>query len=210
MLSDNWMRNYGRWLLCFIGVLGVTWLRAQEVPKIRIDPAQAYVSVTSDFFDQVEYIPLENNKESIVGDIYDMAVTDSSCVISDLDNKSIFFFSLDGNFLKKINGFIYFVFDRHLNQIASFKFSNDQTKLYLNYFTLKGTTVGSEITINLTNNVNTVGKSFSLPLGNDFFLLSNTLDVKGKKTGMTQDFFPVYSSDSLFKTLIPVKEMFWE
>jgi hypothetical protein len=75
---------------------------AQEVPKIRIDPSKAYGGSVSEYFDNVEYIPLETTKESLFGQITQLLITDSSYIIYDYDTKSVLFFSLLGNFLNKV------------------------------------------------------------------------------------------------------------
>ncbi|MEO8399854.1 MAG: hypothetical protein ABI550_08590, partial [Ignavibacteriaceae bacterium] len=42
---------------------------AQNVPKLRIDPAQAYGGSLASVFSSIEYIPLETTKESLFGDV---------------------------------------------------------------------------------------------------------------------------------------------
>ena len=75
---------------------------AQTIPKLRIDPTQAYGGYASEYFNSIEYIPLETTKESLLGDIAQMVITDSSIVVSDLDTKSVYFFSLTGKYLTKV------------------------------------------------------------------------------------------------------------
>jgi hypothetical protein len=88
-------------MLIFL-ILGATTSSAQKIPKWRIDPAQAYGGHASEYFDSVEYIPLETTKESLFGDIAEMVITDSSIVVSDLDTKSVYFFSLAGKYITKV------------------------------------------------------------------------------------------------------------
>ena len=40
-------------------------ISAQEVEKLRIDPSQAYGGKVSEYFEQLNYIPLETTKESL-------------------------------------------------------------------------------------------------------------------------------------------------
>jgi hypothetical protein len=80
----------------------VTTSAAQTIPKWRIDPSQAYGGYVSEYFNSVEYIPLETTKESLFGDIAQMVITDSSIVVSDLDTKSIYFFSPAGKYITKV------------------------------------------------------------------------------------------------------------
>ena len=88
--------------LLVLTTFGIT-LKAQEVPKLRIDPAQAYGGVVGDYFDEVNYIPLQTTKESLFGAISNMIVTDSSYVISDNDTRAVLFFKKDsGYFILKL------------------------------------------------------------------------------------------------------------
>ncbi|MFV0604984.1 MAG: 6-bladed beta-propeller [Niabella sp.] len=80
------------------------FLQAQDVPKIRIDPAKAYGGTVSKYFSDVEYIPLETTKESLFGDVNELKITDSSIIITDIDTKSLLIFSKTGRFLKRIYG----------------------------------------------------------------------------------------------------------
>ncbi|GAB3431209.1 6-bladed beta-propeller [Niabella aquatica] len=84
-------------------VFAATVLQAQEVSKIRIDPAQAYGGVVSDYFTNIEYIPLETTKESLFGTSDQLIVTDSGYVINDNhDTHSVLFFNSKGKFIKRI------------------------------------------------------------------------------------------------------------
>ncbi|GAB3425290.1 6-bladed beta-propeller [Niabella aquatica] len=193
-------------LVLFICV--ITRTAAQQVPVIRIDPGQAYGGTVSEYFSDVEYIPLETTKESLFGDIYDMIVTDSSYVISDLDTKTIFFFSLNGKLLNKIRGQIFISHDLSENRIVSFKFSEDQTKLYLTYLSLSGRKILPDVQVDLKGNSMPVPKFLTTPLGDDYFLVLNNCISDGKENRIPEncDFFSIYKNDSLYRKLIPVKE----
>ena len=56
---------------------------SQNVPVLRIDPSGAYGGTYSEYFDDIEYIPLETTKESLFGYIVQLIITDSSFVITD-------------------------------------------------------------------------------------------------------------------------------
>jgi len=68
-------------------LLGLAFLtsvaKAQSPQKIRIIPKQAYGGPVSEYFNKIEYIPLETSKESLFGDINNLTITDDSYIISD-------------------------------------------------------------------------------------------------------------------------------
>jgi hypothetical protein len=76
---------------------------AQELPKLRIDLDRAYGGKFSDYLDSIEYIPLENSKEAQFGQVTNLIITDSSFVITDLDTRSVLFFSRRGKLIKRIS-----------------------------------------------------------------------------------------------------------
>ncbi|MCU7693095.1 6-bladed beta-propeller [Haoranjiania flava] len=179
---------------------------AQDVQKIYIDPSKAYGGNVSDYFDSVEYIHLETTKESTVGDIYQMIVTDSSYVIADLDTKSIFFFSLDGKFIKRIPDQYSIFYDQSNNQIVTLKFSGDKTKLYLSYSYLSGKKKQHDAIVDIKNADLPMIRFFMTPLENDYFLSLNQHIFNDKKISPSDTCFylSVYKNDSLYKQLVPV------
>ena len=93
------MKKYLYTILC---ISQISFLYSQTVQKIRINPDQAYGGPVSDYFENIEYIPLETTKESLFGDVSEMVVTHDSYVIFDWDTKSVLFFKKeDGKFLFK-------------------------------------------------------------------------------------------------------------
>jgi hypothetical protein len=98
------MNKLAKCILFLILVILLTGVNAtaQEVPKLRIDPAQAYGGNVSDYFDSIEYIPLETTKKSLFGESARMILTDSSIVISDNDTRAVLFFSNSGRYLSKV------------------------------------------------------------------------------------------------------------
>lgn len=93
---------------------------SQGVEVLRIDPSRAYGSAVSEYFDNIEYIPLETTKESLFGYVSELIVTDSSIVVYDYDTKSVLFFTLNGKFLKKVS--------RRGNLIPNYAFLDFSTK----------------------------------------------------------------------------------
>src|SRR3569833_2319900 len=88
------------YLLVFMLLIMQT-MHAQQVEKLRIDPSQAYGGKVSEYFEQVNYIPLETTKESLFGDINQLAITDSSFVITDMDTRAVLFFTRKGRYITK-------------------------------------------------------------------------------------------------------------
>jgi len=66
--------------ILFSLVLFANSTKAQSPQKIRIIPKQAYGGPVSKFFDSIEYVPLETNKESLFGDINRLTITDESYI----------------------------------------------------------------------------------------------------------------------------------
>ncbi|MFT3749318.1 MAG: 6-bladed beta-propeller [Agriterribacter sp.] len=76
-------------------------LFAQE--EVRIDPEYAMGCKANRLFSEVEFIPLETIKESIFGNIDDLAISDRYIIVHDRSStSSILIFSSTGKFLKKI------------------------------------------------------------------------------------------------------------
>lgn len=73
--------------------------------KIMIDPVNAMGGIAAKYFEQVNYIPLETNKESLFGKIDQLVITDDYFIILDKTTDAILFFSRDGRFHHKITRF---------------------------------------------------------------------------------------------------------
>jgi len=82
-------------------LLFANWCTGQNMGKIRVDPSKSYGGNVSDFFDSVEFIPLETTKASLFGSASFILVTDSSIVINDRDTRQILFFNTTGQFITK-------------------------------------------------------------------------------------------------------------
>jgi hypothetical protein len=74
---------------------------AQSGVTIRIDPQRTYGGAVSNYFSEVEYIPLETTKSSSFGVPQWLIITDSSIVIGDRDTWQLLFFDMKGRFIAK-------------------------------------------------------------------------------------------------------------
>lgn len=187
------------------------YTKAQEVPRLRIDPAHAYGGNVSEYFETVEYIPLETTKESLFGDVYEIVVTDSSYVISDIDTRSIYFFSHSGKFITKVKNLIWFFHERVKNQIVVGKFDDDPAKEEFIYYSLQGKKLKSRpMKIDSNRPADFFEMEHSTPLGNDYFLNCNSCDVTdpANKNRLPCYFLSIYKNNQLHKQLIPAVEEF--
>jgi hypothetical protein len=75
---------------------------AAENKILRIDPSNTISVTASLILNEVNYIPLETNKESLFGFISQLGVTNEYFIIRDPDTKSILFFYRNGKFHCKI------------------------------------------------------------------------------------------------------------
>lgn len=105
-----------------------------NVTSIRIDPSNAMGGSVSDIFDEVHYIPLETNAESLLGDVSQLEILNGYYVILDHDKNAIFIFTTEGKYHAKIKGkpnvMIYkFIVNRWTNQIV-YSSDNYQSMTY--------------------------------------------------------------------------------
>lgn len=75
----------------------------KEVPEIRIDPDQPLGAPAAKLFRSIQYIPLETTKESLLGRVDRLYVTDSMFVVLDYSTNNIFIFRKDGKFHTKFS-----------------------------------------------------------------------------------------------------------
>lgn len=196
-------------LLFFIGKMA--FLYSQELQKIRINPDQAYGGPVSDYFQNIEYIPLETTKESLFGDVSDMVVTGDSYVIYDWDTKSVFFFKKkNGKFLTKKN----FSQDASIN-ISYIKDSNsiivnvgrsNQLKSDIYSFSSLGEPMKS-VAFSRDNKFDNGSKLISIE--KDYFLVSGNSHLSpGKKPSSdTSYLLNVYKNNTFHKGLMPVTQI---
>jgi hypothetical protein len=173
---------------------------AQEVQKIRIDPTQAYGGSVSEYFNSVEYIPLETTKESLFGDINSIIITDSSYVIYDLDTKSVFFFSLNGKFIckrKYSNDIIpYLVYQRMGKKVLVSSYDEIKMQWIIEEYTQTGFKKAQTINKDLDDKwLN------ATPLGTDGSYLSvNGCYFTGQPVDSTHFLLSVYNKEGFYKS----------
>lgn len=90
------MKNLFTLILSFL-----TTYNFAQTKTIYLDPSSAIGTSVSQLFSEVKYIPLETTKESAIGSISRMIVTDRLIIILDWPNSAILFFDKSGRFLSK-------------------------------------------------------------------------------------------------------------
>lgn len=75
---------------------------SQSVTKLHIDIDNFTGGTVSEVFDNIHFIPLETTKESLIGNIAQLEVTNDHFIVSDNQTNSIFFFKKNGDFEFKI------------------------------------------------------------------------------------------------------------
>ncbi|MES2810363.1 MAG: 6-bladed beta-propeller [Bacteroidota bacterium] len=91
-------------LLCGIKVKAqkIIPVDSSKVETLRIDPSNAVGGVASDFFTEINYVPLETTDESLFGSISKLVVTEDYYIILDHNTHSILIFTKAGKFHAKI------------------------------------------------------------------------------------------------------------
>ncbi|MFD2144814.1 6-bladed beta-propeller [Mucilaginibacter antarcticus] len=75
---------------------------SSKAMTLRVDPSNAMGGVVSDFFTEVNYVPLETTDESLFGSIAQLEVVDDYYIILDHNTHSILIFTKTGKFHAKI------------------------------------------------------------------------------------------------------------
>jgi len=196
--------DFIRYLLLIAGFFTLSALQAQDVPKIRIDPAQAYGGTISDYFGSVEYIPLETTKESLFGEIGQMVVTPGSIVIYDQDTKATLFFKKDGRFIKKIKSKDMFStwlwYDwTSFNLIVEY-INNEKNISISEYYSNDGKLLRTE-----KKNLNTSTEYGWILLEDDFSVrMGSCLRNKGERPDTLAHYLVnVYKGSELYKSFLP-------
>lgn len=70
---------------------------------LRIDPSRAKGVAVSQVFDEVKFIPLETNGESLFGTISQLSVTEHNFILYDYDTKAVLIFDKAGKYIAKVN-----------------------------------------------------------------------------------------------------------
>lgn len=179
-------------------------VKAQEVPKLRIDPAQAYGGVVGDYFEEVNYIPLQTTKESLFGAISGMLVTDSSFVISDNDTRAVLFFRKDGTYITKVKlrkdeypGISYEITTKRI-LIA---FYNSQTqKQVLQYYSLLGVKLDDNLKIKSSEK-----NQAMTSLGAGYYLDIESCYIEPGKKPLDSVIYAltIYKNEEIYKSFLP-------
>lgn len=99
---------------------------------LRIDPSNAIGGNASDFFTEINYIPLETTDESTFGSVAKLVITEDYFIILDRNTSSILIFNKNGKFHKKIKGSQGMpIWDFSVNKFTKeIRYSRDQYKTY--------------------------------------------------------------------------------
>jgi hypothetical protein len=100
---------------------------------LRIDPSNAMGGNASDFFSEVNYIPLETTEQSLFGSISKLVITEDYFIILDRNTNSILIFNKNGKFHTKIKGTQDSpIWDLAVNKVTKeIRYSRDQYKTYI-------------------------------------------------------------------------------
>ncbi|HEY5391732.1 MAG TPA: 6-bladed beta-propeller [Hanamia sp.] len=182
-------------------------LKAQKVPKLRIDPAQAYGGVVSDYFQEVNYIPLQTTKQSLFGTISSMVITDSSFVVSDNDTHAVLFFKKDGTYITKVkfknDDYPNVSYEASTKRILISVYSSQTRKADIQYYSATGLKLDVKIKIE-SNERNQVMVS----LGDDYYLnIQGCYIEPGKKPVDSVAYaISIYKNKTLYKSFLPFNE----
>ena len=182
-------------------------LKAQEVPKLRIDPAQAYGGVVGDYFDEVNYIPLQTIKESLFGTISSLIITDSSFVISDQDTHAVLFFKKDGTYITKVKlrkdeypGLSYESSTKRI--IISFYHSQTEKEI-IQYYSLSGVKLDDHLKIKSSEK-----NQGMYSLGGGYYLKTENCYLTAGKKPVDSVLYTVtiYKNENIYKSFLPFSE----
>lgn len=189
----------------------------RHVPVLHIDPKQAYGGPISDFFDSIEYIPLETKPESVFGDIATLIITDSSYIVSDNDTKAILFFNAGGKYLTKVKSGkdVIPVVDYDASKkivsvcfITRYDFDNAsgvdaRKKLRFYRFSSTGSPVDT-----IYKEVKSDDGFRGIDLGAGYVMKTNSCSFKeaSEARDSTVYLINIYNGDSLYKKMIPYNQ----
>ncbi|NIG53350.1 6-bladed beta-propeller [Chitinophaga sp. Cy-1792] len=180
---------------------------SQEVTKIRIDPASAYGGNVNDFFEKIEYIPLETNKESLFGDISRLIITDKSYIVYDWDTKSILFFATDGKFISRFkeseNTQLDIFLDKQKEVVNLLIYNTVTEKTTLKLFTTDGKAIPASSKKAVDNN----GEDF-VPLGNNYYASFTNIHLGHGVVPKDSIYhrINIFKGDNLYKSLLPINQ----
>lgn len=174
---------------------------AQE--KIRIDPSRSYGGSVSEYFEDIEYIPLETTKESLFGDINQMVITDNTIVVYDNDTKSILFFTMKGKYIRKIavKNSSYVSLSKGKNGdiiVSTSKNTKKGSVLVENIYSIDGIKK-SQLKIN----------SFEdglIKIDDGYFLSGGSCNYTNNPKDSVYHLINIYKGDVLYKSLLPYNQ----
>ena len=182
-------------------------LEAQEVPKLRIDPAQAYGGVVSDYFEEVNYIPLQTTKQSLFGTISSMVITDSSFVVSDNDTHAVLFFKKDGTYLTKVkfknDDYPNLSYEASTKRITISVYSSQTRKADIQYYSITGSKLENHLNINSSER-----KKGTRSLGGGYYLNIQSCYIAPGKTPVDSVAYAIsiYKNKTLYKSFLPFNQ----
>src|SRR5665213_118021 len=192
--------------LLIVTTFGIS-LKAQEVPKLRIDPAQAYGGVVSDYFEEVNYIPLQTNKQSLFGTINSMVITDSSFVVSDNDTHAVLFFKKDGTYLTKVkfknDDYPNVSYEASTKRILISVYSSQTRKADIQYYSATGIKLDDHLNIKSSER-----KQGMRSLGGGYYLNIQSCYIAPGKTPVDSVAYAIsiYKNKTLYKSFLPFNQ----
>jgi hypothetical protein len=194
-------------LIC---ILCLNIASAQELPKLRINPEQAYGGGVSEYFSSVEFIPLETKKECLFGDINLLITGKNDYFIYDDDTKKIFIFSHSGKYKTYIyeNWFknrlsLSYLQDEDLIVVSGRKINGKgQRELMKEYFTSSGKKMDkSSLPPKVLSNKDL------MPIGGGFSIDNKGCTIMNKQPkDSIFHLIDVYKNDVYYKSLMPYNQ----
>ncbi|PZP46421.1 MAG: hypothetical protein DI598_12100 [Pseudopedobacter saltans] len=176
--------RFGIFILTILSI-GLLETFAQTNKTLRINPDDATGGTLSQYFDSVQFIPLETNKTSLFGDIHKLLITnDGGFLLSDDDTQAYCSFDSAGQFLARIDQSTY---PKKTNWLLSaalaydgdrdaMVISNPNDKEFL-YLDRKGNILGHSILNGLVASMdrmpNNISFIFHFPQGNSDSVVDN-------------------------------------
>jgi hypothetical protein len=181
---------------------------SQSLPKIRLDPSNSYGGLVSEYFTDIEYIPLETTSKSLFGDVAQLIASDSTIVVSDYDTRSVLFFDTKGKFLKKIQE------KENIYPTIFYDKINKQIIISL-YNSISGVSKAKIVSIwgdPITANRNNIFKTFDaqniVAMGDGYYAIFN--DCRSIKKGESDDgvvnLVELYKGEKLYNSFLTVNK----
>ncbi len=181
--------------------------QAQNVRKLRIDPANAHGGNVSDFFSNVEYIPLETTKESLFGDVGQLIITDSSFVIVDYDTHAVLFFTLTGKYLRKVktteNEYAHVEYQKNGVGVKISVYNYQKQSSVSKYYSIMGKLMPG------VEKIKDATEGGRILLEDDYFIQARGCyyNIDDKPKDSVYHLLEVYKGDSLYKSFLPYNQL---